>query len=276
MCSASFWYDVTSYSLICREGRNMKRLCSVAILCCIAPLQSAHASLVTVEPSKDNTLFQSVDGGLSNGAGPHLFVGTNEQNNERRAVIAFDLGSIPDHATINAATISLHVSQTRSVTPQPIDVHRLLADWGEGTSNSGEPGGQGAPTTIGDATWLHRFFDKTFWTAPGGGDFAPSVSASTLVGDVGAYNWSGAGVASDVQQWIDHPATNFGWIFLGSDIDVRARRFDSRVASDAAVRPMLTVNYTIAIPLPPMLVPSIATLLSIGIATTARKRWRRA
>src|SRR5437764_966535 len=130
-------------------------------------------------------------GDISNGAGPHLSIGPNDQGIERRALVAFYLaGAIPAGSTINAATLTLNLSKTNSSQPQPIDMHRVLADWGEGASNSGDPGGQGAPAMTGDATWLHRFFDTTFWTAQGG-DLEGSLSASTLVAGPGKYTWTG-------------------------------------------------------------------------------------
>jgi len=49
-----------------------------------------------------------------------------------------------------------------------IELHKLLADWGEGTSQATGEEGQGAPATPNDATWRHRFFDTIFWTNEGG------------------------------------------------------------------------------------------------------------
>ena len=140
-------------------------------------------------------------------------------------------------------------------------MHRVLADWGQGASNSGDPGGGGAPAMTGDATWLHRFFDTTLWTAQGG-DFVGSLSASTNVAGAGKYTWSGPTMAADVQAWLDNPSSNFGWILLGSDIDVEARRFDSREIADESLRPSLTVSFTgaAAIPLPPAALPALGVL----------------
>jgi len=74
---------------------------------------------------------------------------------------------------------------------------RLLADWGEGTSNAtgGLGEGGGGPATTNDATWVHRFYSTQLWNTPGG-DFAAAASATTTVSDIGNYSWSGAGVTA--------------------------------------------------------------------------------
>ncbi len=52
-----------------------RRLAWGAALCAILVAGSAAAESVTIEPSKDNTIYSR--GALSNGAGQHLFVGRN-------------------------------------------------------------------------------------------------------------------------------------------------------------------------------------------------------
>src|SRR5262245_35810555 len=64
-----------------------------AIIFASAP--PAVAATVTLSPSKDNTLYFSATGQWSNGAGQYIFCGRNVLGEQRRAVIAFDLSSIP-------------------------------------------------------------------------------------------------------------------------------------------------------------------------------------
>ena len=47
----------------------------------------------TLNPTKDNTLYEDLSGGLSNGAGSHLFAGVTAAGAARRAVLAFDLAA---------------------------------------------------------------------------------------------------------------------------------------------------------------------------------------
>ena len=81
------------------------------------------------------------------------------------------------------------------------------------------PGGAGAQAEAGDATWLHTFYNTSFWTTPGG-DFSPTLSATTTVSTVNTtYTWSGSGLLADVQAWVSNPASNFGWVIRGNEID---------------------------------------------------------
>jgi hypothetical protein len=101
-----------------------------------------------------------------------------------------------------------------SMTPtgaRTVELHKLLADWGEGTSHAPMGEGDGAPATSNDATWRHRFFDSLFWTTQGG-DFSAVVSASQSVGSTGQYTWSSTQMVADVQSWLDNPDSNFGWL----------------------------------------------------------------
>lgn len=204
----------------------------------------ATADVVMLAPSKDNTLYESVEGGLSNGKGDFIFAGMNGVGFMRRAVIAFDLTSaIPVGSTINSVTLTLRMSRTStgtvSVTLQP-----LLADWGEGISDASGNEGGGAVATPGDATWRHRAYDNEFWISPGG-DFDPAVSASANVGGTGTYNWSSAGLVADVQGWVNDPSSNFGWIIRAPEGGGRtAKRFDSVDNDTVSNRPVLTINFT--------------------------------
>jgi hypothetical protein len=138
-------------------------------------------------PSKDNTLYvyDPAEGDHSNGAGFHFFAGETAMSELRRSVLAFDIAaSIPPGSTITAVTLSLNMSRTMSDTARTIELHKLLADWGEGTSIAPGEEGDGAPATPNDATWRHRFFDTIFWTTQGG-DFSATVSASQSVGPLG-------------------------------------------------------------------------------------------
>lgn len=207
------------------------------------PDQPPQPQTVEITPSKDNTLFQSNSGGLSNGAGVHLFGGATAGGAIRRALVAFDIASqIPPGSRITRASLTMRVSQTIS-SEHPAALHRVNADWGQGASNAGstrDGGGDSAET--GDATWRHRFFPNTFWINPGG-DFDPAGDASTLVSS-GIFTWeSSAAMVARLQGWLDQPATNFGWLIVGDEAASRsAKRLHSREGS-AATRPTLTVEF---------------------------------
>jgi hypothetical protein len=206
----------------------------------------ALANIANLTPSKDNTLFEDPMGMLSNGAGPHIYAGQTNINLLRRGLIAFDIaGNIPAGSKINSVSLAVQCSQVapgEGVNPRSHGLHAASQDWGEGTSNSGSPGGGGAPATTGDATWTHTFYSTSPWTSPGG-DYAATPSATLMVAGAGAYAWSStAMLVSDVQGWLDTPASNFGWVIIGEEsIFGTARRFDSR---ESLNMPVLTIDYT--------------------------------
>src|SRR6516165_4064704 len=89
-------------------------------------------STVVLNPSKDNTLYQSVAGDISNGAGPSFFAGeTGGMGGDalRRGVIVFDeAGHIPAGAISNGVTLCLPVfRQAMGGGAQPVELHRLSA-----------------------------------------------------------------------------------------------------------------------------------------------------
>jgi spore coat protein A len=217
----------------------------LALAALLAAAPEAAATVVSLPASKDNTLYESATGALSNATGEYLFTGRTKNGLVRRAVLSFDVASVvPAGSTINSVTLQLHLSRNANSTLRLTSVHRALADWGEGTSNASQNEGEGTSATTGDATWIHRFFPATPWTVAGG-DFAAVASATVAVTGNGNYLWNSAGLATDVQAWIDTPGSNFGWVVKGDEsVAETAKRFDSRENGQAASRPLLTIDYT--------------------------------
>jgi hypothetical protein len=211
---------------------------------------AASADTVFLSPQKDNTLYEDSAGQLSNGHGIYFFAGKTGVAGLRRGLIAFDLTAIPANATIMDATLSMFLSTPHAnAGAVNISLSKALHGWGEGASDAGSPGGMGAPAEAGDATWLHTFYDTSFWTTPGG-DFSPTPSATTPVSTVNTtYTWSGSGLLADVQSWVSNPASNFGWVILANEIDVAsAQRLNTRENSNTP--PQLTVTYQVSTPTP--------------------------
>jgi len=220
-------------------------------------------------PSKDNTLYLDLNGQLSNGQGPYLYAGRTSNDLLRRGLVAFNLTSVPTNATITGVTFSMFSNRPRpNDTPVNVSLNRALRDWGEGASNAGDPGGIGAQAEPGDATWLHTFYDTSFWTTPGG-DFSPTVSATTPVTDNAVYTWSGGGLIADVQSWVSNPATNFGWFIFGDEMDSgTAQRFNTR--ENANDPPQLTITYHVSTSTPtptPTPSPTPAPAQALNIST---------
>ena len=210
----------------------------------VSPLVAGEPTLtMTFEPSKDNTLFEDVTGGTSNGAGQQLFVGKTGQGDIRRALLAFDISALPSGSTVISATVSLDMNKTTNGA-QDIELRAVTSDWGEGTSDADGNEGQGTVSTTGDATWIHTFFNTGMWTTAGG-DFSSMVSATQSVVGLGIYTWTGAAVAADVQGWLDNPMTNLGWILIGNEaMSATAKRFGSREQGSSLNRPKLVIEFT--------------------------------
>lgn len=201
---------------------------------------------VSLGARKDNTLYENPAGLLSNGAGPGFFagrVGLAGGGLIRRGVIAFDLSGIPACSRIVSARLTLNAAQT-IVASTNVALHVVRADWGEGTSvGAGIGGGQGGPSTAGDATWIHRFFPNTNWTTAGG-DFVAAASASATVTGLGPVSWGSTQLTADVQAWVDDPSRNFGWLLQGDESQMgTAVRFETKESTTAANRPLLAVSY---------------------------------
>jgi len=214
-----------------------------------AGLDTAPRQVVTqtvnLAPSKDNTLYESELGTLSNGKGEYLFAGNNNNGAARRAVLAFDVaGALPAGATVITAELTLRMSKGQlGAPPAAVSLHALQKAWGEGASDAIGEEGAGALAQTGDATWLHSFFDTATWAQPGG-DFGAAL-ATTIVGQPDTYTWASAALSADVQAALDSPANHYGWLLLGDESgNGAARRFDSRENATVADRPRLTITYS--------------------------------
>src|SRR4051812_5367000 len=117
----------------------------------------ARHRVITLVPSKDNTLYDVPDGSLSNGAGIHLFAGVTGSGSVRRALLAFDIRSqLPAGSHVTRAVLAL--SDAGGPGTLPMSLHRVTVNWGEGASNAsgglvfGFSDGRGTAAQPGDAT----------------------------------------------------------------------------------------------------------------------------
>ncbi len=213
---------------------------AMALAMAAAPAQTT----VALPAVRDNTLFEDATGSLSNARGQYLFAGLTAQPLKRRALLRFDIaGSLPAGAVVVDASLHLNVSRALVSAPLAISAHRVLADWGEGSSQAIGQEGSGAPATPGDATWLDRFQGSSLWQQAGG-DFAAGASAVSPTPGFGPAVWRGPGLLADVAFFQQQPAQNFGWLLKGDEVmggDVR--RFDSRENQVVGNRPALRITY---------------------------------
>jgi hypothetical protein len=216
---------------------------------------SSSQTTVTISADKDNTIYSQYSGN-SNGSGQYFFVGRNSSNNSnsvQRALLHFNLSGIPAGAVITSATVTLYVGKSAAAATG-IELRKLSADWGEGTSDAAGSEGPGTAATTNDATWSQRFFPSTAWSTPGG-DFSSTVSASVAsisanISSPTQITLSGSNVVSDVQQWVTNSTTNFGWLIKATDenVDPSVKRFISRNNSTTTQRPSLSITYSANLP----------------------------
>lgn len=208
-----------------------------------APSLADTAVLTSVA---DNTLIEDPNGTYSAGAAQYFFagrVGVNGASTLRRGALRFDLSSIPAGSTITSVSLRMYCSAAGASTSQNIVLKRFFASWGEGASVAF--GGGGALSATNDVTWQHRFYPSTPWTTPGG-LFSATPSATRAVTVIGTYTWaSTAQLVADVQDFVNNPASNFGWCVQGNEGTLQSvKRFDSRESTAVTARPQLTVVYT--------------------------------
>ena len=207
--------------------------------------QRALLSALTVQltADHDNTIYDVLPGNVSNGAGDYIVVGGSTGTAAtRRGLVSFDVASagIPAGATILDVVLSMNLAESVGGVAS-VGVHKLLQSWGEAGSDA--PGNEfdGAAAQQFDATWLFSMFDGTAW-ANAGGDFSGS-SSSVSVDSLGVYEWIGGGLISDVQEWLDNPVLNHGWLIQGTEVANNVKAFDSRDSSNAVLRPTLEITY---------------------------------
>jgi hypothetical protein len=224
------------------------RNAALAALALYGLMTPSRAATVVIPATRDTTLVEDPNGALANGAGPALFAGrTNATNNGvRRGLLVFDLvpGLLKVHPSamaIEKVSLVLTNLTESNVAPAEYRLHRVLADWGEGTSSSS--GGGGAAATPGDATWIHAFFAETFWMH-NGAQFAGLPSTRLVVAGPGGYRFESDALLRDVRLWALHPERNFGWILIGDETHGQTvRAFASRENPDPVLRPVLEITY---------------------------------
>ena len=218
----------------------------------IVPIESVTK---TLPASKDNTIFsEDVDlaRSYSDGIG-YLYAGRTGSNfgpYNRRALVAFDLAvGVPSSAVIQSAQLKLYRIKAGAAgsSNTPFSAYRCTETWGEGTSQN-ISGGFGAPATTNDATWAHRFFNTSSWSTPGG-SFNATASATLIVtpSDGPLLTWTSTAMKSDVQGWLNTPASNAGWIIRSDETtNLTASQYSSK--QTGGVPPALTLTYDAAPP----------------------------
>ena len=240
-----------------------------ALVCLIGRAPAGATETLTLNPFADATLFEVAP---DNSGGAALFFnsGTTQNRTRNRALLMFDIASaLPSGSLITSVELQLEVLR------QPVDgfevafmgLHRMLRPWGEGQTFA--LNGFGSPSSDGDATWNHRFSSQDEWAEPGGAvdlDYSGLLSSGTLVYGLGTTRFEGtADLIADVQSWLDHPESNYGWMLLcqNEDLPFTARRYGSREDPNSA--PSLRIEF-VTVPEPGVLMLGLAGCLALAVA----------
>lgn len=256
----------------CQHPINCRTACALLLVAFVAGTRADSLSLL---PVADTTLFQFAP--TNNLGGTVNLLGGATMNGARnRPLLRFDLSALPAGATITNVTLTLTDLSGGTFPASTFELHRVLADWGEGTKTSN----QGQPATTGEATWNSRFHNIADWSAPGGAsgaDYAAAISGATLISPAlgtNVYTFaSTANMVADAQLWFDTPAANFGWMLIsdGEGTPQTSRRFAS--SEDTLGRaPVLRIEFA-TVPEPSTLgLLSTAALALLFIRTRTKHR----
>ena len=250
--------------------------CPVGIALVLTALP-ASAATVMIVADRDTALFAA--GSDNNLGAADLVAGTAANGQSARSLFSFDIAAnVPAGSTINSVTFSIGVIRQSNLNqPSSYELHRFLKDWSEGSGT----GNMGSAAANGDTTWNSQFHGNTLWSSPGGqagDDYISSFSGVGSVIDFEDFLYqisSSPGLVSDVQGWLDTPATNEGWMFIATSEGTNgtARRFSSTEVTGAVtgflstdLSPRIVVNFT-AVP-----EPATAFLAGFGMLALLRRR----
>jgi hypothetical protein len=202
---------------------------------------TGQAETTNLTPVADTTLHE-FEPTYNFGGGDSFTAGGRNQGGRARGLLRFDIASrLPAGAVIQSASLTVRTIIMANGSGSIFDLHRVQANWGEGNGNAST----GSPlVAAGDATWNLRQ-SPTPWAAAGG-DYAGASSASRAITNANEnFTFSAPGLAADVQEWLDHPGTNFGWLLRSQSelVGGTIRRFGSRLNATAA--PVLHIEYTV-------------------------------
>ena len=143
-------------------------------------------------------------------------------------IMKWDMSALPVDADIQSATLELYLAEAGGDDPYEIGAHRII----------------GLDPVI-DACTGETWNGSDSWTnaAPLARDNIDSAVSVTAVNAVSGFKaWDITDIA---RQWVDLPAENFG-VLLNADVTAASdsyRYFASSQASDATLRPRLTITF---------------------------------
>ncbi len=202
---------------------------------CLGLPSTVLAAQITLEPVADTEMREGtpqavvvtdtiVAGALGDFAGKEI----------RRGLLRFDLTAIPASAVIRDARLTLAVVRVpQNPGNSTFELRRVLRSWHES-----------------EATWNGPTNGST-WQVPGAlgaQDVASVVAGTASLPGLGPMVFGDStNLVADIQGWLRAPAANHGWLLRSQDEATlrTARHFAAREQLNPAVRPRLTIEYTV-------------------------------
>jgi hypothetical protein len=196
---------------------------------------SAFAGTISLNPIADASIeLGHAQTNTNNGTSTSMVV-DRETTDLQRALIQFDLSSIPTGATINSAVLELQATQIGGLIT--IEAYRIDEAWVENS-----------------VTWNNRQTGTNWSTA--GGSFNPTAVASITTNSIGQHSF---GITTLVQGWFGGSIANDG-VMIGSP-DGGGNRTITYDTREGTTPPVLVITYTLP---PPTLTLSKTSVGSVG------------
>lgn len=208
---------------------------TVCLLVLFAAWKASFAAEVLVKkqlvlfPQAD-TMIRDSDLPPGGGSSSSVAVGTTRDNRHARALLKFDVPTLPPGSTLTNAYAVITVSQVPgSGLPGQFSLHRMLQPWDEL-----------------EATWESTGFSA--WGGAGGledTDYAGLSSATTILDRTGRYEFRDTNIFNDAELWMTNADANMGWMVLCDEETLwTAKRFITREANYPESEPQLVLEYS--------------------------------
>src|SRR4051812_34728781 len=105
---------------------------ALTLFACASSAPVVFATSISLNSSKDNTLYEDPLGQTSNGMSQYFFVGkvgSTGAGTLRRGLLQFDLSTIPSTATVNSVTLQVYVDKSNGA-GEVLSLHRVSKAWG--------------------------------------------------------------------------------------------------------------------------------------------------
>ena len=208
----------------------------------LSVVSSVNATTAMLTPPTQDTFLDTYNPNRNYGNSSTINVeGGSTLGVKQRALLKFDLSTIPSGTIITKATLRLYASgYWSSITDQTLTVYQIIEDWAEGDGTDG-------------ATWNEAFHDAsahpgscTPWTGtiPSGAGGTWTTTGSVMQAAVSS-GWISWEVTDIVKAWIESGEDNFGFIVkLTDELGTNYwQQFASSTYYDIESRPVLEIDY---------------------------------